>query len=198
MAVGSRPLRANSHNFTYKTIKKGMDVTLDALLHSRDNRHLMHLELLKQHPERSLVSVTIVMPGPSKRNAISIALADKAERFFRHCQKLQAEHLTRRDLDTGPEIYIISRLPLMEAKRLCCRIEDEHPLGRLWDLDVIRPDSVPMSRTEIGQSPRRCILCEDQHAINCIRARRHAIPDLYHRVEEIFEQFQHTPDDYDL
>lgn len=175
-----------------------MEITLDELLLSRDNRHQMHLDLLQQYPGRTLVSVTMVMPGPVKSNSISLTLANKAEAFLHHQKQLQIEFMTRRDLNTGSEIYFISRLPMMETKRLCCRIEDEHPLGRLWDFDVIQPDSVPLSRTELGLAPRKCIICGDQDAITCIRARRHSKPDLYARVEEIFNQYQNTPDDYEL
>ncbi len=175
-----------------------MEITLDELLLSRDNRHQMHLDLLQQYPGRTLVSVTMVMPGPVKRNAISLALADKAEVFLLRQKQLQIEFMTRRDLNTGSEIYLISRLPMMETKRLCCRIEDEHPLGRLWDFDVIRPDSVPLSRTELGLPPRKCIICGDQDALTCIRARRHSKSDLYARVEALFNQYRDTPDDYEL
>ncbi len=175
-----------------------MEVTLDELLQSRDNRHLRHLELLQQYPEWTLVSVTMVMPGPVKSNPISLTLADKAEAFLQQNQFLQIEFMERRDLHTGSEIYFVSRLPLLEAKRLCCLIEDGYPLGRLWDFDVIRPDSTPLSRTEIGFEPRKCIICENEPSINCIRARRHTKPDLYARVEEIFNQYKDTPANYDL
>lgn len=175
-----------------------MDVTLDELLQSRDNRHQRHLELLAQYPDATLVSVTMVMPGPVKSNAISLALADKAEAFLQQNQFLQICFLERRDLHTGSEIYFVSRLPLLETKRLCCLIEDRYPLGRLWDFDVIRPDSTPLSRTEIGFEPRRCIICENEPSITCIRARRHTKPDLYARVEQIFNQFKDTPVIYDL
>lgn len=175
-----------------------MEVTLDELLQSRDNRHLRHLELLQQYPEWTLVSVTMVMPGPVKSNPISLTLADKAEAFLQQNQFLQIEFMERRDLHTGSEIYFVSRLPLLEAKRLCCLIEDGYPLGRLWDFDVIRPDSTPLSRTEIGFEPRKCIICENEPSINCIRARRHTKSDLYARVEEIFNQYKDTPANYDL
>lgn len=174
-----------------------MEVTLDELLQSRDNRHQMHLELLSQYPELSLVSVTMVMPGPVKSNAISNALADKAQSFLEHCANLQIVHFIRRDLHTGSEIYFVSRLSLIETKRLCCLIEDKHPLGRLWDFDVIRKDSTPMSRTEIGFEPRKCILCDD-YSINCIRSRKHTKPELYAQVEKIFIEHQDTIVDYEL
>lgn len=174
-----------------------MEVTLDELLLSRDNRHQMHLELLNQCQGRTLVSVTMVMPGPVKSNAISMALADKAEAFLKRFEPLKIEYFSRRDLHTGTEIYLICNLPLLETKRICCAIEDQHPLGRLWDFDVICGDSVPLSRTEIGLSPRKCIICGED-AINCIRGRKHTKQDLYNRVVEIFNQHKHTSDDYEL
>lgn len=164
-----------------------MDVTLSELLQSRDDRHRMHLDLLNRHPGLTLVSVTMVMPGPVKSNAISIALADKAQQFLLSCRPFLVENLIRRDLNTGSEIYFLSRLPLADTKRMCCRVEDEHPLGRLWDFDVIRPDSTPLSRTEIGLPARKCILCGDD-AITCIRGRRHTVPELYARVEQLFTE----------
>lgn len=175
-----------------------MEVTLDELLLSRDNRHQLHLEMLQKYPQHTLVSVTMVMPGPVKSNSISITLADKAEAFLKGFAPIKAEHMIRRDLHTGSEIYFVSPLSLEETKRICCRIEDEHPLGRLWDFDVIKADSSPMSRTELGLQPRRCIICDDEPAINCIRARKHSKPDLYERVKQIFEQYQDTPDSYEL
>lgn len=175
-----------------------MEVTLDELLQSRDNRHQRHIELIHQYSSETLVSVTMVMPGPVKSNPISLALADKAEAFLQQNQFLQITFLERRDLHTGSEIYFVSRLPLLEVKRLCCLIEDRYPLGRLWDFDVIQPDGTPLSRTEIGLEPRRCIICNNEPSINCIRARRHSKPDLYARVEDIFNQYKDTPVKYDL
>ena len=42
-----------------------------------------------------------------------------------------------RDLETGFEAYFVVDMAPLEAKQLCCRIEDSHPLGRLMDIDVI-------------------------------------------------------------
>ena len=42
-----------------------------------------------------------------------------------------------RDLETGFEAYFVVDMRPLEVKRLCCSIEDEHPLGRLMDIDVV-------------------------------------------------------------
>ena len=60
--------------------------------------------------------------------------------------------LTERDLDTGYEAYLITPLPLLEAKRIAVTIEDTHPLGRLFDIDVINSDGIPVARNDIGEN----------------------------------------------
>jgi holo-ACP synthase len=68
----------------------------------------------------------------------------------------------------------------VDARDLKCAmvgLEDDHPLGRLWDLDVVDPVIGGISRSDLGQGPRRCLICgEPAHA--CARSRTHAIPDL--------------------
>ena len=41
-------------------------ITLEELLASRDNRHSMQMSLLKAHPDKTLVCLTVVMPGSIK------------------------------------------------------------------------------------------------------------------------------------
>jgi holo-ACP synthase / triphosphoribosyl-dephospho-CoA synthase len=52
-------------------------------------------------------------------------------------------------------------------------IEENHPLGRLMDIDVINVRH-QISRRDLNLSPRRCFLC-DEEAHVCVRAQTHAI-----------------------
>lgn len=45
-----------------------MEITLEELLKSRDERHAHQMELLKEHEGLTLVCLTVVMPGSVKRN----------------------------------------------------------------------------------------------------------------------------------
>ena len=45
-----------------------------------------------------------------------------------------------RDFNTGFEAFLLTSLGEEDAKRLCVGIEEEHPLGRLMDIDVIGHD----------------------------------------------------------
>ena len=55
-----------------------MEITLDALLQSRDARHALQQQLIQQHPGSTLVCLTVVMPGSVKRNLYSVATAQAA------------------------------------------------------------------------------------------------------------------------
>ena len=106
-----------------------MEITLDALLHSRDERHALQQQLIQQHPGGTLLCLTVVMPGSVKRNLYSVVTAQAAltallDRLGEHIKATRA-----RDLATGYEAYLITDLPALEAKRVTCDIEDSHPLA---------------------------------------------------------------------
>lgn len=160
-------------------------ITLEELLESRDKRHALQLELLKQHPAETLVCLTVIMPGAEKRNDNSLIVAraamDAARAVFGN------EHIEK-NLPTGYEAYWLTTLPPAEAKRRACAIEESHPLGRLFDIDIIQRDGTPMSRQSIGAKSRRCLLC-DNEARFCMRNHSHTQEELLARIKELTESY---------
>ncbi len=61
-----------------------------------------------------------------------------------------------------------------------------HPLGRLWDIDVICPQNGLVGRQSLGESQRRCLLC-DEPAHACARSRRHDTDLVVARVEQMID-----------
>ena len=114
-----------------------MPVTLEQLLQSRDNRAKHQKDLLEENPGRSLLCMTVQLPGAEKRNRTSLAIAKAGVEAVREAFQPSYEEL--RDLETGYEAYFLVSLPAPEAKRQACHIEDTHPLGRLMDIDVFTP-----------------------------------------------------------
>ena len=188
-------------------------VTLNELLASRDSRHAMQQKLLAEHSGKTLVCLTVVMPGSVKRNHQSLVVAHAAvEQMIGNYElgvtndelRIRSDELgvanyelgvrsdelgvtndelrvrgdelgvrfggrlIERDLETGYEAYLITPLPLLDAKRIAVQIEDTHPLGRLFDIDIIDKDGVPVSRDRVGSRPRRCLVC-DREARYCMR-----------------------------
>ena len=187
---------------------KNMPITLDELLASRDARHAMQQKLMAEHSGKTLVCLTVVMPGSVKRNQQSLTVARAAVEAMRKAYNISddllpetelltnelkteaGECLVERDLNTGYEAYLITPLPLLEAKRVAVDIEDTHPLGRLFDMDVIDAQGIPVSRDRVGGQPRRCLVC-DHEARYCMRMR-------WHTQEEIWARIKQMTDDYAL
>lgn len=67
-------------------------------------------------------------------------------------------------------------------------IEDQHPLGRLIDLDFFLESEKSSSRSELGLSLRRCLVCS-QDAVICARLQKHSLWEINLRSEEILESF---------
>ena len=181
-----------------------MSVTLEQLLQSRDNRAQHQKDLLGAHPGKSLLCLTVQLPGPEKRNACSLAVARAGVEAIRAAFSAEYEEL--RDLETGYEAYFLVGLPPADAKRLACRIEDTHPLGRLMDIDVLSTfsaqnvDGMPnnpvastktaqiVDRAAMGLPPRRCLLCGNP-ARYCMRARTHTRQELLDKIEQMVTEY---------
>ena len=200
---------------------KNMPITLDELLASRDARHAMQQKLMAEHSGKTLVCLTVVMPGSVKRNQQSLTVAHAAveamrkafgvkneERRVKNTDELMrsdelipetelltnelkaeaGECLVERDLNTGYEAYLITTLPLLEAKRVAVDIEDTHPLGRLFDIDVIDAQGIPVSRDRVGGQPRRCLVC-DHEARYCMRMRWHTQEEIWARIKQMTDNY---------
>ena len=174
-------------------------VTLNELLASRDSRHAMQQKLLAEHSGKTLVCLTVVMPGSVKRNQQSLIVAHAAVEQMIESYELGVRNdelevrnggrLIERDLETGYEAYLITDLPLLEAKRIAVQIEDTHPLGRLFDIDIIDKDGVPVSRDRVGSHPRRCLVC-DREARYCMRMRWHTQEEIWERINAMVDEYQ--------
>lgn len=162
-------------------------IDLAQLLASRDARAAFQQELLKAHPEASLVCLTVQLPGPEKRNADSLVVGAAGLKALQESFAGTASGQTVRDLETGYEAYLLVGYPAVEAKRICCRVEETHPLGRLMDIDVIGPEG-PVSRESIGLPPRKCLLC-DREVRYCMRARSHSTQELLDTIKQMVKDY---------
>lgn len=162
-----------------------MEITLDMLLASRDNRHNTQMLLMEQHPDKTLVCLTVIMPGRVKRNHVSLAIAHAA---VASTASEFGSPVLERDLTTGYEAYFLTTLQPIEAKNRACDIEERHPLGRLFDIDVIEKDGSPLSRKAVGKDERKCLLCEND-ARYCMRNQTHSQEEILSRITQMAENY---------
>ena len=164
-----------------------MQITLDQLLAARDRRAARQLALTKAWPDRTLVCLTVVLPGPVKRDARSLKVAAAAVAAVR--EVLQPVYKELYDLETGYEGYFLIDAPLLDVKKACCEIENTHPYGRLMDLDVLEPVDetvIPVSRDRVGEEPRPCLLC-GRPARECMRAHTHSYDEVLAAIDQILD-----------
>ena len=162
-----------------------MPVSLEQVLDSRDRRAERQAAALGRFG-LPLVSVTIVMPGAVKDSPLSRSLLTEARSALDHlfADSGWAVRLSQSLFEpTGPEALYAVEAEAQTLKRAMVALEDQHPLGRLWDLDVHCPRAGSLSRRSLGLRPRPCLVCDDDaHA--CARSQRHPLPYLLKAITE--------------
>ncbi len=161
-------------------------ITLQELLESRDRRARRQGELLSQFPGRALLCLTVQLPGPEKRNALSLEIARAGVEAVE--KRFNPVFEETNDLETGFEAFFIVDGQPLEVKKAAVEIEDTHPLGRLMDLDVIGPEG-PVGRASIGLQERRCLICE-KPARYCMRAGSHTQDELIAKIKQLVSSYE--------
>lgn len=158
------------------------------MLTCRELRQARQKEWLARY-SATLISVTIVAPGPIKDSKLTRQIFNLA------CSALQqlSDHENWRplaaetfDLPTGAEALIALAIPAEAVKRKVVELEQNHPVGRLWDIDVIDSAGRILSRTDSGMPTRRCLVCNEDARI-CGRSRAHSFEALTKAMEILVE-----------
>jgi holo-ACP synthase len=168
-------------------------VDLAAMLDRREVRAARQRALVGRFG-RPVVSLTLVNPGPVKDTmeaGIVFEAACAALRRTLEDDGYRVESAEESRLATGPEAMLVVDADALELKRALVRLEERHPLGRLWDLDVIERDATSVGRSLLGLPPRTCLAC-DEPAHACARARRHPLADLRRVIGEKIDAFRRS------
>lgn len=164
-------------------------VTLEQVLAARDARAARQQAMRATH-NLPLVSLTLVSPGPVKNGLLQRRVMQEALNQLEDCLRAEGwpilEHAVLW-LPTGPEALYAVKVDALELKAALVELESRHPLGRLWDLDVIGAQG-SLSRRALGMAPRTCLVC-DEAAHACARAQRHSLDSLMAAIEERVNAF---------
>lgn len=170
-------------------------VSLPEILASREQRQFRQQHWLADY-SATLISLTIVAPGPVKDSELTRHIFNLA------CQAIQSLINTHHweilaaqsfDLPTGAEALIALDIPAEQLKQTVIVLEQTHPVGRLWDIDVINKKGHILSRTEQGLAVRSCLVCADDARI-CARERRHTFDELIQAMQALVDgMIAHKP-----
>ncbi len=159
-------------------------VTLEQMLEARESRVARQQELLKKH-KLPLVSFTMNIAGPIKHT-------QEIEHAFLwgHLQlcKLLPENAVKEEHtlveSTGCEALYAVAIDPQELKRICVKVEEETPLGRLFDMDVIDVDGSKLERA----TERRCLIC-GKPGRSCAASRAHSVEELQAETNRLITEF---------
>lgn len=164
-------------------------VTLQEMLYAREQRASRQNALLKTY-KGTLVSFTMNIPGPIKNSPLirrgfesGIRLLEK----WLNAEKIQILCQEQIHAVTGNEAFYVLSHPPLAVKEITARIEENSPLGRLFDIDVLDHDGVKVERTQVGLKPRLCLIC-GQPAAACARSRAHSVEELQKRTWQILSE----------
>ncbi len=162
-------------------------VTLPEMLAAREERFAVRRVFFqKESNTPALLQITVNSPGPGKNS-------DKIRHIFDTCIMLIGKEfpsakvlpVSSRNKNSGPEGFISLCEPAREIKEVVCRLEEEHPLGRLWDIDVFTTPVSSVSRQDIGLDERKCFLCGDSaHA--CARSKKHSLEEVLSYIDALY------------
>ncbi|EII7450613.1 citrate lyase holo-[acyl-carrier protein] synthase [Salmonella enterica subsp. enterica serovar Newport] len=165
-------------------------VSLEALLRAKDHRAARQADWLTQY-HNTVISLTLVTPGEVKdsiryRNCMGVALQACDQLFWQQGWNVLDRQVQW--LSTGSEALWCVDHAASDVKALCMQLEQTHPLGRLWDIDVFCPQQGLIGRKALGGEMRRCLLC-DEPAHACARSRRHSPAQVIARVEAVIDDW---------
>lgn len=158
-------------------------VTLQQILDNREARADYQKILLRGYGT-PLVSFTVNMPGAVKRCAGALAVHRAGIAALRERLAGYVVYYKTLESPAGYEGFFAVDLPAEALKRITCDIEETAPLGRLMDLDVLRPAGGTVSRGALGLPPRPCLLCGGDAKV-CARSQAHPMALLLEEIGRI-------------
>lgn len=174
--------------------RSGVSISLDAMLARRDARVAGQRTLLERFG-RPVVSLTLVNPGPVKDTAQARYLFEQGQAAIGTALAAAGYAVLAREhayFATGPEALQAVDADPLALKRALVAIEEQHPLGRLWDADVVVPGGKAVSRQQLGLPARQCLIC-DQPAHACARSGVHPLADLQRAIKDRIDAYRNRP-----
>lgn len=159
------------------------EVTLQEVLDAREARASRQQALLGAY-RKPLLGFTMNLAGPVKRGRLSdLAFRAGLDALRRRLGgALLHQELT--EADTGLEAMLVCELTAEELKALAVDMEEGQPVGRLYDLDVLAPDGIKLSRA----APRPCLVCGGPAKV-CARGRAHGLAAVQAAADLLLRDF---------
>ena len=167
----------------------GSQVTSGELRAARDRRVLKKWEFLAPGGAICLVEFSLNIAGAVK--TFPFAQAAFREEVRELTERLSRFSVLKTEVyeeNTGDCAFFLLKSQAIQVKKFLVSIEESHPLGRLFNLDVCGPDGISVKRHDLGLLPRTCLVCgEDAHV--CAEKKSHSMELIQWQTAKLFHEF---------
>lgn len=170
-------------------------VTLAEMLDARERRVFRQQSLLDKYP-MTMICFTMNIPGPVKNNSLIRKGFELGKQYLQNqldALNIKPAYFTEVNEPSGNEAYYLIDKNVLFIKEITCSIEDDSPLGRLFDMDVLAPTGEKAERSSVGRAPRSCLICGNP-AKDCARSRTHSVEQLQEKTTEILNKAMEKED----
>jgi len=167
-----------------------MTVTTRDMMIARDKRANLQSKFAVKY-SCVLVSYTLNIAGPLKRfERVDCCFYEgkrEIEKAF-VCGGHNVFDYVLSDVHTGLECLWALSADAYELKIALTVIEEQHPIGRLFDIDVIKSDGEKISRCELNLAERSCLVC-GKPGHGCARSRAHPLDEIIKCTHNIIDSY---------
>jgi holo-ACP synthase len=196
---GLKKITFNNASEISKLIVKNID---KPFLKNQDNDETnLFVKLLEAREERvevinklnhkfgkTIICLRVNYPGLRKNNRKTIIIVKELEKELQHSFKNLIVYNYFKTTYEGPiALFVVDELS-HKVKKNTIDIEENHPLGRLVDIDVYNESGEGISRTELNLPSRKCFLC-DKEAHICVRSKAHEVEEIKKYINKTLQEF---------
>ena len=151
----------------------------EQVLDAREARAKAIQALIKQFG-KPVLCTKLNIPGeiksfPLADKAFDVAIAATRRQIERHEWRILFAN--EKKAITGNEALLVIDCDSRMLKKSMITVEEEHPLGRLFDLDVFDGEGNSVSGEVEGRRERSCFICQEP-VWACARSRKHSAQEL--------------------
>ncbi len=162
------------------------EVSIQDMMQCRDRRVEIQNTFIQKY-KNPVISFCMNIPGPVKTNALIQKLfAEGKAAILDALTRTQSAIIETKEFHdtTGDELILCVQNTADFLKTEMLAIEEKHPLGRLFDIDIIDTDGKKRSRASF----RTCLICGRQ-AQECARSRRHSVAEMQQKIKTMLSDY---------
>lgn len=172
-------------------MKDSKIIAMQKMLNAKEKRYYK-IKALTEKYNLPVLSFMLNIPGEDKNFEDAVIFHEKLIKKIKNI--LEKEDIKilweeYNNLNTGMEYLAVLNGEGKFIKEKMIGLEEESREGRLLDIDIYDKDFKQISRSSLGLSERKCIICDDI-ARTCIKKERHSLNELEKKVREILKNYK--------